>query len=71
MANELAEPGQIFVCTACGKTSVDRYGDLAIDPGWDESCMLHAVLCYADKKFDASGILSWHAVNRPDHGTEI
>lgn len=53
MANEMAEPGELFVCLACGKTSVWSYGfdDKNRDvngelcryasPGWDESCMLN------------------------------
>lgn len=45
MGNELAPAGQLWVCSACGKRSRDRYGDAALDRGWDESCMLHAVLC--------------------------
>ena len=43
MANEIAPDRQVFVCRMCGKRSKDRYGDRAIDRGWDESCMLHAV----------------------------
>ena len=46
--NITAPEGQVFVCTACGKMSQDKYGDQAITPGWDESCMLHAVLCHSD-----------------------
>jgi hypothetical protein len=42
MANEVAKPGFVFVCLACGKRSRDKYGDDPIDAGWDESCMLHA-----------------------------
>lgn len=38
--------GQIYVCAACGKRSRDREGQLAIDPGWDVSCFMHAILCY-------------------------
>lgn len=39
----VAPEGQIYVCSACGKTARDIYtgGD-----GWDSSCALHAVLCY-------------------------
>ena len=44
--NEVAPEGQVFVCGACGKRSKDRYGDQAISYGWDESCMMWAVLCY-------------------------
>lgn len=47
MPDQKAKKGQIFVCCACGKTSKTRYGDEGT--GWDESCMLNAVLCYKDK----------------------
>jgi hypothetical protein len=48
MGNIIAAEGTMFVCAACGKRSRDRYGFDPIDPGWDESCMLHAVLCRED-----------------------
>ena len=36
----------IWVCAACGKTSTDRYGiEGEHSRGWDESCMMNAVLC--------------------------
>lgn len=44
--NDEAPEGQVFVCGACGKRSKDRYGFKAISHGWDESCMLNAVLCW-------------------------
>lgn len=44
VADETAAPGYVFVCGACGKTSRTRYG-LNETNGWDESCMLNAVLC--------------------------
>lgn len=49
-----APAGQIYVCGACGKTSPTRYGfdenqKQVADPGWDESCMMHAVLCEAER----------------------
>lgn len=45
-----APEGAIYVCAACGKTSPTRYGfddqnRHVSQPGWDESCMLHAILC--------------------------
>jgi len=46
--NQLAKEGQVFVCGACGKRSKDRYGEEAIDLGWDVSCAVSAILC--DKK---------------------
>jgi hypothetical protein len=45
--NLKAAEGTVFVCAACGKRSQDLYGDQRIDAGWDVSCVLHAVLCYA------------------------
>ena len=49
MSNQLAEEGQVFVCGACGKRSKDLYGAQRISYGWDESCMLNAILCWEDK----------------------
>lgn len=45
MANEVAPEGAMYVCGACGKRSRDLYGEHSYDQGWDESCMLNAVLC--------------------------
>lgn len=43
--NRMAPEGFIWVCAACGKTAQDRYGLNGIHSrGWDESCMLNAVL---------------------------
>jgi Holliday junction resolvase RusA-like endonuclease len=71
---DLAPIGQVFVCGACGKTSRTRYGyyvdedghswptapdgQLVASPGWDESCLLHAVLCFEEKTWDGK----WRAV---------
>ena len=60
MGNKVAPEGQVYVCSACGKQSQDQYGDQAISFGWDESCMLHAVLCYVDKDPDGH----WVAVDK-------
>lgn len=44
--------GQVWICYACGKKSRTRYGfdatgaRASISPGWDESCMMNAVLVY-------------------------
>ena len=43
MANEVAGPGEVFVCVACGRRSKDRNGDQKIHSGWDTSCRTHAV----------------------------
>ena len=56
----------MFVCGACGKRSRDLYGEQRIDRGWDESCMLNAVLCYEEKKFNEEGIYSYVAVPECD-----
>lgn len=45
----------VFVCCACGKRSHDRYGDRAIDRGWDESCVLNSVEAYEDALVLAAG----------------
>jgi hypothetical protein len=50
MANHEAPEGQVYVCGACGRRSRDKYGFKPIDAGWDESCAMNAVLCYAEKK---------------------
>jgi len=65
--NRFAPEGTIWVCGACGKTSTDQYGlEGKVHPGWDASCALNAVLCYADKRFDENGLLTWHAVVSKD-----
>lgn len=44
--NRMAPADGIWVCRACGKTAVDHYGlEGPHTSGWDESCMLNAVLC--------------------------
>lgn len=61
--NQTAPEGQVFVCGACGKRSRDRYGNNPIDRGWDESCMLHAVLCYDQPILKVeNGVAKWEAV---------
>ena len=43
--NRIAPKGATWVCAACGKVARDQYGmEGAYSYGWDESCMLHAVL---------------------------
>jgi hypothetical protein len=49
MGNQVSLDGQVWVCQACGKRSRDKYGDHAINPGWDVSCMLHSILVHEDK----------------------
>lgn len=45
MPNIVAPPGQVFVCSACGKRSRDLYGNQSLTGEWDASCMLNAYLC--------------------------
>lgn len=43
----VAPEGQEWVCCACGKTAEHKYGNWGgykASRGWDESCMLNAVL---------------------------
>lgn len=42
-SEHVAPAGTIYVCRACGKTARDTFMGNA---GWDESCMLNAVLCH-------------------------
>jgi predicted metal-binding protein len=56
--NTDTERKTIFVCSACGKQSHDKNGDNPISKGWDESCVLHAVLCYEDSlNYDSEGLV--------------
>lgn len=59
MGNIVAEPGQIFVCSACGKRSKDLYGNQSLSHYWDVSCVLNAVLCKEDHlTIDDHGIVT-------------
>ncbi len=63
-----APEGQIYVCAACGKRSRTRYGfddnnqNVGPSHGWDESCMLNAVLCYEQRDLLTA---EWVAVDPP------
>ena len=61
MSDNIAPVGRIWVCRACGKTARDKYGESG---GWDESCMLNAVLCYERKRFDDG----WHVAPTEEVG---
>lgn len=41
MSDNIAPPGKLWVCHACGKTARDQYGE---EGGWDESCVLNSAL---------------------------
>ena len=45
LTNVIAPEGAVYVCSACGKRSRDKYGNQAIDREWDESCSLNSILC--------------------------
>lgn len=58
VGNKEAPKGQVYVCGACGKTSKTKNG--FDTPGWDVSCMLHAVLCDESTiKLDKSGRVTY------------
>ncbi len=57
----IAPADAIWVCSACGKTSRDRYGDP--NSSWDESCMMNAILCHNKQRFGDDALLAWHAFN--------
>ena len=58
--DRFAKPGTVWVCGACGKTSTDLYGmEGKHSPGWDESCMLNAVLCHDEQRLDDLGRACW------------
>lgn len=64
----LAPSGMVWRCAACGKRSQTRYGFVddgtprggdylpdgtrVADSGWDESCMMHAVLVAKEENGD-------------------
>lgn len=57
--SDLAEPGTVWVCGACGKRARHRV-EGGIDAGWDTSCFTWAVLCWeASIELDEHG----HLVN--------
>ncbi len=41
--NELAGPGEVFLCPLCGRRSKDRDGNKPVGGSWDTSCRSHAV----------------------------
>lgn len=61
--DRLAKPGTIWVCGACGKTAEDQYGiEGRHSYGWDESCMMHSVLCHEEKAENGN----WVAVEQEE-----
>ena len=46
IGKRFAPKGKVWVCCACGKTEKDLYGSTR---GWDESCMLNAVMVDEDR----------------------
>ena len=60
-ANHEAPPGQIWVCSACGKRVKNSVSGKGGSYGWDESCFLHAMLCY-DEPGAGTAEKPWRAV---------
>ena len=61
----LAPENMVWVCGHCGKRSMTKYGistGYKKDHGYDESCMLNSVLCWAEMR---DGI--HHAVEIKDY----
>ena len=66
MAARFAPDGAIWVCGACGKTHKDQYGiEGAGSPGWDESCMLHAILCHEGRHVSPGGMIGYIPFSQP------
>lgn len=63
-----APDGHLWVCLACGKTSVDPYGDRG--SGWDESCAISAYL-YPRRALVMQGNRCVRILEEPeDHATD-
>lgn len=63
--NDIALPGTVWICGACGKRARDRISG-RISYGWDESCYMWAILCRDDigddtKRGRASRVPAVHA----------
>jgi len=59
---EMAPEGQVWVCSACGKYSKNRYGV------GDVSCYVNSVLCYDDEtlKKDKGRVVSARAIKEKE-----
>lgn len=67
MDERFAPEGAIWVCQACGKTHSDKYGiEGAGSRGWDESCMLNAILCHQNKRVSPGGMIAYEPVALPN-----
>lgn len=75
----VATGATIYVCGACGKRSPTREPGLHSDPGWDESCMLKAVLCHNPPEYrgrsedwqDEKWGYRWQAVGTLHHSDTL
>lgn len=66
MAARFAPDGAIWVCGACGKTHKDQYGIEGVGSlGWDESCMLNAVLCHESRHVSRGGMIGYVPFSEP------
>ena len=54
----IAPKDTVWVCRACGKIAIDKYKG---KNGWDESCMLNAILCHYPKLG-----MTWEAVDKKE-----
>lgn len=71
--NKLAPKGKVWVCCACGKTSMWRYGFSdergrvvhgGCTSGWDESCVLNCNLFDVADITDPANWKPWERVRR-------
>lgn len=70
LIDRIAPHGAIWVCGACGKTSQDQFGiEGQHSVGWDESCMLNAVLCHLAKNEAGSWVAFPQDKGEEDNGT--
>ena len=53
----MKKSSKIYVCTACGKRSYDKYGEKPIDHGWDVSCVMNSHLVYENKLIYVDGVV--------------
>lgn len=71
--DHIAPEGYIYVCHACGKTSVDQYGYSKEYPetswGWDVSCTLNSALYKRSQLvYDKDGVLKDIKKDEEDEG---
>ena len=66
MTDRFAPKGAVWVCAACGKRHSDKYGIEGWgNSGWDESCILNAVLCHDRMQVVQQGLIEWVPFDKP------